>query len=42
MEAAPGPGDLQQGRHDDAAEGLRANVVRILDGLEVRGTPAGA
>jgi hypothetical protein len=28
--------------HDDAAEYLRANVVRILDGLEVRGTPAGA
>ncbi len=24
--------------HDDAAEYLRANVVRILDGLEVRGT----
>jgi AcrR family transcriptional regulator len=28
--------------HDDAGEYLRANVVRILDGLEVRGTPAGA
>jgi AcrR family transcriptional regulator len=27
--------------HDDAAEYLRANVIRILDGLEVRGTPAG-
>jgi AcrR family transcriptional regulator len=26
--------------HDDAAEYLRANVIRILDGLEVRGTPA--
>jgi AcrR family transcriptional regulator len=25
--------------HDDAAEYLRANVIRILDGLEVRGTP---
>jgi AcrR family transcriptional regulator len=27
--------------HDDAAEHLRANVIRILDDLEVRGTPTG-
>jgi AcrR family transcriptional regulator len=27
--------------HDDAAEYLRANVIRILDSLEVRGTPTG-
>jgi AcrR family transcriptional regulator len=25
--------------HDDAAEYLRGNVIRILDGIEVRGTP---